>query len=131
MQSDTRDDHLLEPAGGLTFGLILDIVRMNPERSHHELVNPLADHWSRPALRGGERHRLFSLVRQWLVYEARLVHDVQRRFGSSPDDVTHLRQLVDSLSRWFVPVAHLDVLSAIGSSLITPERRRTGRRRTT
>ena len=114
MQSDTRDDLLLEPPGGLTFGLIANVVRLNPERSHHELVNLLADHWSRPALCGGERQRLFSLVRQCLVYEARLVHDVQRQFGSSPNDVTHLRQLVDGLSRRFVPVAHLDALPAIG-----------------
>ena len=44
MQSYTRDNLLLKPPGGLTFGLIADVGRLNPERSHHELVNLLADH---------------------------------------------------------------------------------------
>ena len=113
-QSDTRDDLLLEPLGELTFDLIADVVRLNPELSHHELVSLLADHWSQPALSGGEHQRLFSLVRQCFVYEARLIDDVQCLFGSSPEDVAHLHQLMDSLSRRFVPIAHLDDFPAIG-----------------
>ena len=49
-----------------------------------------------------------------MVYEARLIHDVQRRFDSSPEDVAHLYQLMESLSRRFVSVAHLDDFPAIG-----------------
>ena len=118
-QSGTRYDLLLEPPGELTFDLIANVVRLIPKRSHQELFSLLADHWSQPALSGGERQRLFSLVRQCLVYEARLIHDVQRRFGSSPEDVAHLHQLMDSLSRRFVSVAHLDAFPANGSSSIT------------
>ena len=112
-QSEKRDDLLLKPPGELTFDLIADVVRLNPERSHQKLVSLLADHWSQPAVSGGERQRLFSLVRQCLVYEARLIHDVQRRFGSLPEDVAHLLQVMDSLSGRFVPVAHLDDFPAI------------------